>query len=126
MAGKKARRDKRSPFRPSPDFRDKKPTYAVGDILPAILAQYGIGRTRPEDDLAEHWEMLAGKLATQTCVLGLRRGILEIGVTNAIFIQELTFQKQEILKKLQKIYTDGNIRDIRFRVEKKRLDEDEK
>lgn len=91
----------------------------MGDILPGILSRYGIGRSRPEDDLAEHWETLAGNLASQTFVIGLRRGVLEIGVTNALFIQEITFRKQEILKKLRKIYPDGNILDIRFRVEKK-------
>lgn len=124
MDGKKrARQDKHfQPPKKLPGGHGRTQACPIRDILPAILSQYGIGRNRPEDDLAEHWETLAGTLASQTFVLGLRRGMLEIGVTNSIFIQELTFQKQDILKKLQALYPDGNIRGIRFRVEKKGME----
>ncbi len=46
----------------------------------------------------------------------LRRGVLEITVANSMTIQELTFQKQDVLKKLQAELPDAKIRDLRFRV----------
>ena len=46
----------------------------------------------------------------------LRRGTLEVTASNSTIIQELTFQKQQILTQLQAALPDARIRDIRFRV----------
>ncbi len=46
----------------------------------------------------------------------IRRGILEVTAANSMIIQELTYQKQQILTQLQTALPDAKIRDIRFRV----------
>ena len=42
--------------------------------------------------------------------------MLEVTVSNSTIVQELTFQKQQILAELQAELPDANIRDLRFRV----------
>ncbi|MDO4575574.1 MAG: DUF721 domain-containing protein [Planctomycetia bacterium] len=90
---------------------------AIQDVLSGILTRYGVGRNRSEDDLAEFWQSLAGELAPYTRIGALKRGVLEILVTDSLFVQELTFRKQELLRKFQEAYPDNNIRDLRFKVQ---------
>jgi predicted nucleic acid-binding Zn ribbon protein len=46
----------------------------------------------------------------------LRRGTLEVTATNSAIVQELTFQKQQILTQLNTELPDARVRDIRFRI----------
>jgi hypothetical protein len=46
----------------------------------------------------------------------VRRGVLEVHVASSTLVQDLGFQKQKILKRLQELLPDENIRDLKFRV----------
>ena len=71
----------------------------IADVLAQLITTRGYGRfqsdTRP------------GRI---------RRGTLDVTVTNSTVVQELTFQKQQILSQLKTAMPDANIRDIRFRI----------
>lgn len=90
---------------------------SFGDILSGLVSRHGIGRKREEDDLTDVWKELLGKeLAPYSCVGSVRRGTLEILVSDAILIQELLFQKEELLRKMKERFPEANFLDIRFRV----------
>ena len=46
----------------------------------------------------------------------VRRGVLEVTVSNSTIVQELGFEKQRILAVLQAELSDVRIRDLRFRI----------
>ncbi|MDO4627873.1 MAG: DUF721 domain-containing protein [Planctomycetia bacterium] len=89
---------------------------SLSDILSGLVSQFGIGRKREEDELETFWREFAGELAEYSSVDTVRRGRLEITVSDAIFMQELMFRKAELIQKLNEHFSDQNFEDIRFRV----------
>lgn len=89
---------------------------SFGDLLPDFIARTGINRTRKTDDLADKWTAIAGRFADVTAYSALRRGILEITVSDTIYIQELMFIKADLLSKIREAYPTAKFKDIRFRV----------
>lgn len=97
-------------------YHARKPK-AIGDVLAQLITVRGYGRIQARANFTTAWQTAVGPaLAKYTLPGGLRRGVLEITVANSMTIQELTFQKQEVLKKLQAEVPDAKIRDLRFRV----------
>lgn len=89
----------------------------IGNILAQLITARGYGRLQADADFADAWSKAIGPaLAKFTRAGRLRRGILEITAANSLTIQELTFQKQQVLQKLQVELPDAKIRDLRFRV----------
>ncbi len=89
----------------------------VADVLSEMMARRGYARERQTVALADAWEQAAGPLIAQHSRVGLvRQGKLEVTVTHSALVQELTFQKQEILAQLRKQVPEENIVDLRFRV----------
>lgn len=46
----------------------------------------------------------------------LNRGVLKVFAKDSVTIQELTFQKRSIIKRLSKDMPDAKVKDIRFAV----------
>ncbi|MDO4551381.1 MAG: DUF721 domain-containing protein [Planctomycetia bacterium] len=89
---------------------------SLGDLIPDFMAKTGINRTRRQDDVAEKWLEIAADFRENTAYDGLRRGVLEILVSDALVIQELMFRKKEFLEKMREAYPKAKFQDIRFRV----------
>ncbi len=89
----------------------------VGEILGRLFAARGWGRQQERLRLEETWaEALGMAQAGYTRVAGLRKGILEIIVGNAILLQELAhYQKRRLLEQLRRRLPDLRIHDLRFR-----------
>jgi len=89
----------------------------ISSILAELMARRGFARVRSGAALAEAWREAAGELAAQYTRAGqIRRGKLEVTVTHSALVQELTFQKNDLLKKLARLLPDEKISDLRFRV----------
>jgi predicted nucleic acid-binding Zn ribbon protein len=89
----------------------------IGNILAQLITARGYGRIQANANFAEVWQAAVGpSLAKYTQPGRVRRGTLEITVANSMTIQELTFQKQQVLAKLQSQVPDAKIRDLKFRV----------
>ena len=89
----------------------------IADILSRLVAKKGYGRLQATAQFQEAWTEAAGpELAKLSKPGRLRRGTLEVTVRNSAVSQELQFNKQQVLVKLQALVTDCSIRDIRFRV----------
>jgi predicted nucleic acid-binding Zn ribbon protein len=90
---------------------------AIKDVLAQLITARGYGRMQATADFAAAWEKAAGETFTPYTLPGrLKRGVLEVTATNSIVIQELTFQKEQILAALREQCPDATIRDLRFRI----------
>ena len=90
----------------------------MGEVLSRLMALRGYGRVRGSRQLADVWRAAAGeKIAARTRVMGLKNGVLQIGVGNAALLSELTsFHRHSLLESLQKCAADYAIRDLKFRL----------
>ena len=88
----------------------------IADVISQVVSRQGYARFRSNESLLEAWREAAGdRFVKQTRVGNLRRGVLEVIVGNSTVMQELTFAYAEILKKLNELQPDREIRQLRFR-----------
>jgi predicted nucleic acid-binding Zn ribbon protein len=89
----------------------------IADVVAQLITARGYGRLQAMADIESAWQSAAGEaLARFTRAGRLQRGVLEITVSNSTMIQELGFQKQQILASLQAKLPDAKIRGLRFRI----------
>ena len=86
---------------------------AVNDLL----ARRGYAQIETTAACAAAWSAAAGaELARVSRAGEVRRGNLEVTVQNSLVLQELTFRKGELLRKLATLLPDQKIRQLKFRV----------
>jgi predicted nucleic acid-binding Zn ribbon protein len=89
----------------------------IGNILSELMARRGFARIQSTEVLETAWRQAAGPLAAQYTRVGpIRRGVLEIIVANSTLVQELGYQKHDILATLQQLLPDEGIKCLRFKV----------
>ncbi len=94
-----------------------RPPKAMKEVMSSLLAKRGYAQTQVAGDLKRLWAEAAGKtFAKHTRPGNVRRGVLEVFVRSSAVMQQLTFQKKNILKKLQHAAVDLQIKDLKFRI----------
>ena len=90
----------------------------VSKAVAELIAQRGWARVRADAQLADIWNDICGELiGTQTRVLGVRNGVLQVGVVSAALLSELaSFHKDSLLQSLRERYPKLNIHEIKFRL----------
>ena len=90
----------------------------LSQTLSELIALRGLARLRGSAQLDSVWKQVAGPvIATQTQVLGMKRGVLNLGVSNAPLLGELvSFHKESLLRSLQRERPELNIGDLKFRL----------
>jgi predicted nucleic acid-binding Zn ribbon protein len=89
----------------------------IADVLAQLITARGYGRIQADGEIHAAWQAAVGMpLARFTRPGRVRRGQLEITVSNSTIVQELTFERQRILAALQAEFPQARIRDIRFRI----------
>ena len=90
----------------------------LGKLLADLTALRGIARVGGANQLAQIWSQVAGPdIAGETRPLGIKRGVLTVGVANAPLLGELvSFHRQLLLESLKREHPDLKIRDVRFRL----------
>ena len=87
----------------------------IGEVLSRLMSRRGYAQVQQTTDLQAAVGQAVGKSLAKHCRPGkLSRGVLEIHVRNSSVLQELTFQKKQVLGKLAQ--TEEKIRDLKFRV----------
>jgi predicted nucleic acid-binding Zn ribbon protein len=96
--------------------RDKGPEN-LADILGRLFTSRGWGRKNDRLRLESAWASAAGaEFLKDTAVLGLRRGVLEVAVRNAVLMSELAqFHKRGLLTKLRAAMPGVTLTDLKFR-----------
>jgi hypothetical protein len=93
------------------------PPKPIADVLAQLMARRGYAREQSAAAYGEAWRRAVGEPLSSFTQAGLlKRGALEITVANSVLVQELGYQKAEIIAKLCQLLPDQNIRDLRFRV----------
>ncbi len=89
----------------------------IADILGKLFTSRGWGRKNDRLRLELAWAGVAGEeLLKDTQVLGMRRGVMEIAVRNAVLMSELTqFHKRGLLAKLRAAIPGVTLTDLKFR-----------
>jgi hypothetical protein len=90
----------------------------LSTVISELIQKKGLARVQGNAQLIGIWKSVVGeKVSSQTKVLGLKRGVLEVGVDNSALMNELaSFQKAGFVRKLQKEHSDHKISDIRFKL----------
>ena len=90
----------------------------LSHALSELTALRGLDRIGEDRSLSSTWKAIAGEtIAADTRVLGVKRGVLEIAVTNAPLLGELAaFHKRSLLEAFRKRHPDLDVRDLRFRL----------
>jgi hypothetical protein len=82
-----------------------------------LMARTGYDRERAAEGLAEAWrQAVAGPLREASQPGLVRRGVLEVFVSHSALVQELGFQKRDVLARLAELVPAAGISDIRCRL----------
>jgi hypothetical protein len=91
----------------------------IRDVVAQLITLRRYGRFQSDANLASAWQTAAGEALARFSRPGqVRRGKLEVTVTNSTLMQELSFQKQPILAELSRQLPEAKITDLRSRVGK--------
>ena len=88
----------------------------VGDLVQRVLRRAGLPEQSSHEQMAAQWESLVGPfLAAQSRPTALRRGVLEVSVTQSAVRYELERQwKRKVLTRLQETFGRDRVKDVRF------------
>ena len=89
----------------------------LADILGKMFTSRGWGRKNDRLRLESAWASVAGEeLLKDTQVLGMKRGVLEVAVRNAVLMSELAqFHKRSLLTNLRTAMPGVTLTDLKFR-----------
>lgn len=91
----------------------------LGNLLAQLMTARGYGRVGAGERLLEAWQQAAGEAIAKVSAPGaIKRGTLEVTVTSSMLMQELGFQKEQLVERLQKLLPDEKITKLKFRVGK--------
>lgn len=88
----------------------------LAKALSELIALKGLAQVQAHVQLAEAWREAAGpRFAANSKVLGIKRGVLKVGVSNSPLLGELvSFHKDAIVGRLKTNSSGLGIRDIKF------------
>lgn len=87
----------------------------LGEVLNRVFNQELPHGARKGDPILRAWPKLVGPfLARRSWPVSLRKGVLMVRVAGPLWMQELQFQKSELLEKIGEEVGRERVRDIRF------------
>lgn len=88
----------------------------VSDLMDVAITK---SRLLKEGILKSEWDKIVGELSKKSFVIFLKNGKLFVGVENSIWIQQMNFQKQSIIKKTNEFLGGDYVSEIIFKIGKK-------
>jgi predicted nucleic acid-binding Zn ribbon protein len=89
----------------------------IRQVMRSLMSRRGYGQTQASRLIDEHWADAVGlDLANATRPGNVSRGVLVVYAESSMVLQELNFQKKQILAKLAELAPQMSIRDLRGRV----------
>jgi len=87
----------------------------LGAVIKGLIVEMGIGARINEQSAITKWELVVGELiARETQPRSIKKGILKVKVSDAAWRQELSFMKEDIIKKLNHELGGEIVSDILF------------
>lgn len=85
----------------------------VSGILHNLIKQYGLEGKMLEYTMAENWDAIVGKtIATHTRPTGIRYKKLYIVVDNPVWLQEISFYKDDLVNNVNKYFGKIVIKEV--------------
>lgn len=89
----------------------------VGDSVRRLMTRSGYGQTEAAESLQNAWAAAVGEqLAARSRPGNISRGVLSVHVADSPTMQEISFSKRGILKKLIAALPEAKLRDLRTRI----------
>ena len=88
----------------------------VKDLMEVAITK---SRLLKEGILKSEWDKIVGELSKKSFVIFLKQGKLFVGVENSIWIQQMNFQKQAIIKKINEFLGGEYVSEIIFKIGRK-------
>ena len=88
----------------------------LGEVVGRLVARKGYVDDLGEEQRLSAWRDAAGTLAAHSRPGRMNRGALEVLVRNSVVLQEITFQKANILGRLRERPEWRTLVEIRFKV----------
>ena len=99
----------------------KDPAKRVGDLLPRVLRGLGLEGQFEEGRLRAEWKSVVGEaIADRSRPLRVRGKTLLVEVRNNIWMNEIQFHRNEIVRKLNEEFPKLKIDEIRLQLERGR------
>ncbi len=90
---------------------------SLGTLVPGVLGELGLERTRALMRIVERWETAVGPEVARHCrPTALRQGVLEATAESSVWCQQLQLQRQAILDALRRELGDEAPTDLWLRV----------
>ncbi len=94
--------------------RDPQP---IANVLSRLLSRKAYTQVQSADQREAAWRDIVGPdLAAHSRVGRVQRGVLQIVVRNSALMQELSFRKKNLVKRMMAKLPELKIRDLRFHV----------
>ncbi len=88
---------------------------SLGNILARVMEGEALERKLKHSAVFRNWSRIVGPLLARRCwPVSVKKGVLLVRVAGPLWMQELHFQKTELLKKVTEAAGPGRIEDIRF------------
>jgi predicted nucleic acid-binding Zn ribbon protein len=91
----------------------------LGDALSQLIALRGYARMQGHSQLVSAWRQVCDtEWANYTRAIKVQRGVLQVAVTGAPLLSQLTnFRKADLVKQLASVVPNLKITDIKFKLD---------
>ena len=91
----------------------------LSNAVSELIALRGWARISSDAQLDAMWKDVAGSVvASQTKVKGIKRGVMQVSVSNSPLLSELAmFHKCSLLKALREKFPNLNVHELKFRLQ---------
>ncbi len=97
---------------------ERKPVRKISSLVSQLMARRGYAQVMAGQEFQRVIEAAVGPgLASSVRVGNLRGGVLHLYATDSVSLQELNFAKRKILKRIRSEMPEGNVTDLRFRIQ---------
>lgn len=88
---------------------------SLGEVLGNFFKRTGLSRKIQEQKILNSWEKAVGEaVAERTRPVRVKNRVLQVKVTNSVWMQELQFMKDLIIKKIHEQIGENFLQDLRF------------
>ncbi|MEM9703635.1 MAG: DUF721 domain-containing protein, partial [Planctomycetota bacterium] len=107
-----------SSSRPGPRARSAGAPPTLGAALAELIRLKGVAGSGENAQLARDWRAAAGdRIADRTRPIGVRHGVLHVGVQNSALLGELaSFHKENLLSAMQQRMPETRLRGLKFKL----------
>lgn len=88
---------------------------SLGEVLGNFLRRSGLNPKIQEQKILHSWDKAVGDaIAERTQPVSVKNRVLQVKVTNSVWMQELQFMKNLIIQRLQEGIGENLLKDLRF------------